>query len=42
MMDDTSLLRGPVLALGNGGEGVAGDERGVDGRHFEWFLSPYG
>lgn len=33
--DDTSLLGGPVFALGDVGEGVASDNSSVDGRHFE-------
>jgi hypothetical protein len=33
--NDTSFLLRPVLTLGNGAEGVACDDGGVDGRHFE-------
>jgi hypothetical protein len=33
--DDTSLLLGPVLTLGDGAEGVACDNGSVDGRDFE-------
>lgn len=33
--DDTSLLGGPVLTLGDVAEGVASDETSVDGRHFD-------
>lgn len=32
--DDTSLLLGPVLTLGDGREGLAGDQGSVDSRHF--------
>lgn len=32
--NDTSLLLGPVLALGDVGDGLTGDEGAVDGRHF--------
>jgi len=31
--DDTGLLLGPVLALGDVGDCLAGEESGVDGRH---------
>lgn len=32
---DTGLFGGPALTLSNGAEGIASDDSGVDGRHFE-------
>lgn len=34
--NDTGLLGSPVLALGEGGIGVASDDGGADGGHFSY------
>lgn len=35
---DTDVLRGPVRALGDVRESLAGDEGVLDGRHFDEFV----